>query len=284
MEFEHIICAMEDNITIITLNRPQVLNALNHKLYIELDQAIEEADKDREVRVIVITGAGRAFCAGEDLKAQSQGPEGAGYVPEGMSLEEFRRERQFRDFQEKPVYRGPGREYGLPGTRLRAINTPSIAAVNGVAVGYGCDLALSCNMRIASEKARFGEFFGRLGVIPEEALQVLPQLVSLCKAYEIILTTDFVEAEEAGKIGLVNKVVPHEELMSATMELATKIAKKSPLANTLVCEGIRRGFYQSQREARQWTNLAFQFLQGSGDWLEASKAFAEKREPQFKGM
>jgi enoyl-CoA hydratase/carnithine racemase len=200
-----------------------------------------------------------------------------------MTVEEFRRDRQFRDLQEKPVYRGPGREYGLPGTRLRAINTPSIAAVNGVAVGYGCDLALSCNMRIASDKARFGEFFGRLGVIPEEALQLLPRLVSMCKAYEIILTTDLVGAEEAGKIGLVNKVVPHEELMNATMELATKIATKSPLANALVCEGIRRGYYQSEREARQWTNLAFQFLQGSGDWLEASKAFAEGREPQFKG-
>ena len=281
MGYEHILYSVKDHIALITLNRPEVLNALNYKHYRELDTAIEKADKDADVRVIVITGAGRAFCAGEDLKAQASGPD-SGY-PGAEDPEKRDRERTFQSLQQKPTPRGPEMEYVLPGSRLRAINTPSIAAVNGVAAGYGCDLALSCYMIIASEKARFGEAFMRLGVVPEEGMQLLPRLVSLCKAYELILTADWVEGEEAARIGLVNKVVPPEQLMEATMELAGKIAAKAPLAVQLACEGIRRGFYESQEQARRWTDLTFHYLTKSGDWSEAAKAFAEKRDPVFKG-
>ena len=164
MPYKNILYSVENRIATITLNRPEVLNALNYDTYIELDTAIEEADKDPEARVIVITATGRAFCAGEDLKAQSEGPEGSGYAAAyGLSGEEFDRLNRFESLQENPTWRRQHRRYNLPGTRLRDINTPSICAVNGVAVGYGCDLTLSCNMRIASEKARFGEVFGRLG-------------------------------------------------------------------------------------------------------------------------
>ncbi len=281
MTYENILYSVENHIALITLNRPQVLNALNYWHYLDIDTAIEAADKDSNVRVIVITGAGRAFCAGEDLKQQAKGKD-SGY-PGADNPERMDRERTYTNLQLKPTYRGEGREYVLPGTRLRQINKPSIAAVNGVCAGYGNDLALSCSMRIASEKARFGEVFINLGVIPEEGMQIIPRLTSLCKAYEIILTGDFVEAKDAYEMGLVNKVVPPEQLMPVTMELAAKIASKAPLAIQLACEGIRRGFYETQQEARQWTNLAFHFLTKSGDWSEAAKAFAEKRPPQFKG-
>ena len=270
MEYREIIYSVENgNVALITLNRPEAMNALTHTTHAELRQAIEEANTDRNIRVIVITGAGRGFCSGDDVKVIFRG--GEGYE----DYEQRQREQQLSWMQ--------GGSLGGGGGILLEINKPTIAAVNGAAVGYGCDLALMCDMRIASEQARFGEVFLRVGLIPDEAHLLLPRLVGLAKAYELILTTDIIDAEEAYRIGLVNKVVPHEELMPATMELASKIASKPPIAVQLAKEGIRRGLNMPLGEFRSWHAFAFTYCQGTEDHREGVKAFVEKREPHFKG-
>jgi len=271
MAYEEIIYTVEhDNIAVITLNRPDAMNALTGKTHEELAKAVEEADKDSNVRVIVITGAGRGFCSGDDVRVIFRS--GEGYGEEGL---QGGRESTLRFLQK-------GRSTGGGGPLL-TINKPSIAAVNGAAVGYGCDLALMCDMRIASEKARFGEAFLRVGLIPNQALLILPRLVGLAKAYELVLTTDIIDANEAYRIGLVNKVVPHEELMSATMELAEKLASKPPISVQLAKEGIRKGLNMPLDEFLQWESLAFAFCTETEDHREGAQAFVEKREPVFKG-
>ena len=254
---------------VITLNRPAAMNALTHLTHAELHQAIDDANKDDIIRVIVITGAGRGFCSRDDVKVIFRS--GAGYDDEAQR----RRGEQLKWMQGGGLFGG--------GRILLEINKPSIAAVNGAAVGYGCDLTLMCDMRIASDKARFGEVFLRVGLIPDEALLLLPRLVGLAKAYELILTTDIIDAEEAYRIGLVNKVVPHEELMNATLKLANKIASKPPISVRLAKEGIRRCLKMPVDEFKQWHSFAFAFCQGTEDHREGARAFVEKREPVFKG-
>jgi len=270
MAYEEIIYTIENNVAIITLNRPDTMNSLTYQTHAELARALDEAEKDNNVRVIVITGAGRGFCSGDDVKSIFKGGEGYG---EGEGL--HGREATLEFLQ-------GGSEQG-GGGRLLNINKPSIAAVNGAAVGYGCDIALMCDMRIASDRARFGEVFLRVGLLPDQGLLLLPRLVGLAKAYELILTTDIIDADEAYRIGLVNKVVPHEELMSATMELAAKLANKPPLAVRLAKEGIHRGLNIPLDEFMQWQALAFDFVSQTEDHREGARAFLEKREPHFKG-
>ena len=266
MNYEGIIYSVEGKVAIITLNRPEALNALTLTTHMELAQAIDEANKDEGVRVILITGAGRGFCSGDDVKEVFLSPEEATLQGREVRLKQLQGEHL------------PG-----GGHKLLEINKPSIAAVNGAAVGYGCDLTLMCNMRIASEKARFGEVFLRVGLMPDEALVLLPRLVGLAKTYELVLTTDIIDAREAERIGLVNKVVPHEELMSATMELADKIAGKPPIAVQLAMEGIRRGLNWPMEEFMQYHSLAFSFCTETEDHQEGARAFVEKREPIFRG-
>ncbi len=272
MGYEEIIYTVENNIAIITLNRPEVMNALTLKTQAKLDQAIIEANKDDNIRVIVITGAGRGFCSGGDVKVEFGGGEGTGEEEERKG-----REAQLSRLQ------GQNPAGGAPLLTLLTINKPSIAAVNGPAVGYGCDIALMCDMRVASDRAKFGEVYLRVGLMPDESILLLPRLVGLAKAYELILTTDIIDAKEAERIGLVNRVVPHEELMSTTMELATKIASKPPIAVKLAKEGIRRGLNMPLEEVRQWQLLAQTFCMETEDHQEGSRAFVEKREPVFKG-
>lgn len=272
MAYEEIIYTVENkNIALITINRPEAMNALTIKTHDELREAIEAAEQDSNIRVIVITGAGRGFCSGDDVK--SIFGSGEGYDEKG---EQRIKDRQFAALELGKLHSGGG-------GGLLEINKPSIAAVNGAAVGYGCDLALMCDMRVASENARFGEVFLRVGLIPDEGLILLPRLVGLAKAYELTLTTDIIDAKEAERIGLVNKVVPHDELMSATMELATKIASKPPISVKLAKEGIRRGLTMPLEEFRQWHAFAFSFVQHTEDHKEGARAFVEKREPVFKG-
>ena len=271
MAYEELIYKVENNsIGVITLNRPDAMNALTHVTHAELGQAIDEANKDDNVKVIVITGAGRGFCSGDDVKTIFLGGEAS-----AEDSERRYREEQLGYLQSETM--------GGGGAQLLAINKPSIAAVNGAAVGYGCDLSLMCDMRVASDKARFGEVFLRVGLMPDESLLLLPRLVGLAKAYELFLTTDIIDADEAYRIGLVNKVVPHEELMNATMELAAKIASKPPISVQLVKEGIRKGLNMPLDEWAQWHALAFAFTGGTEDHREGARAFVEKREPVFKG-
>ena len=274
MAYQEIIYDVENrNIAVITLNRPDAMNALTGTTHAELGQAINEASEDRDIKVIVITGAGRGFCSGDDVKVLFRGGEAP---PDMAEAQQRARERRLEYLQGKDLLGGGG-------APLLTINKPSIAAVNGAAVGYGCDITLMCDMRVASERARFGEVFLRVGLIPDQALVLLPRLVGLAKAYELVLTTDIIDADEALRIGLVNKVVPHEELMAATLELAAKIASKPPISVQLAKEGIRRGLGMPLEEWTQWHSMAFTFCAETEDHREGSRAFVEKREPEFHG-
>jgi enoyl-CoA hydratase/carnithine racemase len=265
MAYKDLIYTIDGQVAIITLNRPETMNALTLETHDELTKAIHEANNNKNVRVIVITGAGKGFCSGDDVKQVFLGGEETAWQG---------RESTFRHLLGEHLPSG--------GHPLLEINKPSIAAVNGAAVGYGCDLALMCNVRIASEKARFGEVFLRVGLMPDESLVILPRLVGLGKAYELLLTTDIIDAKEAERIGLVNKVVPHEELMNATMELANKIAKMAPLAVQLTIRGIRKGLNWDLEEFAQYHALAFTFCTETEDHKEGARAFLEKRQPVFK--
>lgn len=267
MAFEELIYEVKDAIGVITLNRPERMNALTMKTHREIEEAIDAAAEDDGVRVLVLTGAGRGFCSGDDVKDIFLNPDHKGGDPQ---------KARFQQLQGEGHYPGGG-------ARLMKLNKPTIAAVNGAAVGYGCDLTLMCHMRIASDRARFGEVFLRMGLIPDEGLLLLPRIVGLAKAYELILTTDIIDAAEAERIGLVNRVVPHDSLMEETMEFARKLADRAPLASQLAIEGIRNGLGLAMDDFRRWHGMAFPFLSATEDHREGATAFAEKREPKFQG-
>ena len=291
MAYENLIYSIENgNIAVITLNRPESMNALNGHLHTELERAIDEAEKDEAIRVMVLTGAGRGFCSGDDVKSIFLGEDSGGVdtapsgdeggeAPGGGGIGNAFASRERVDTMRFLQ----GGHLGGGADALMEINTPTIAAVNGPAAGYGCDTALMCDIRVASESARFGEVYLRMGVIPDQGMLLLPRMVGLAKAYEMILTTDMVDASEALRIGLVNKVVPHDELMPAAMEMAGKIASKPPLAARLAKEGIRRGLDMPVRELKEWHAFAMRHCFTSEDHEEGARAFAEKRPPQFKG-
>jgi 2-(1,2-epoxy-1,2-dihydrophenyl)acetyl-CoA isomerase len=262
-----IVYSREGSVALITLNRPERMNALTLANHEELARAIDEASRDDDIRVLVLTGAGKGFCSGDDVGEVFLSPEEDKFTTREAKLRQIEGEHPF-----------PG-----GGHRLLRINKPSIAAVNGPAVGYGCELALLCSMRVASEKARFSEIFLRVGLIPDEALIILPRLVGLAKTYEMVLTADLVDAAEAERIGLVNKVVPHERLMEAAMDLAGKIAAKPPIAVRLAIEGIRRGLNWPLEEYMRYHAMASPFCAETEDHKEGARAFLEKRKPVFKG-
>lgn len=267
MAFEEILYEVSDAVAVITLNRPDRMNALTMQTHRELEKALGDADHDPGVRVIVLTGSGRGFCSGDDVKDIFLNEDlKTGGGPNA----------QFLQLQGGGFYSGGG-------APLMEINKPTIAAVNGAAVGYGCDITLMCHMRIASDRARFGEVFLRMGLLPDEGMLLLPRLVGLAKAYELILTTDIIDAAEAERIGLVNRVVPHESLMEETMAFANKLASRAPIASQLAIEGIRRGLNMPLKEYRRWHAMAFTHCSQTEDHIEGATAFTEKREPVFKG-
>ncbi len=267
MPYNDILYDKRDAVATITLNRPQAMNACTIKTYEEMLDALRDAEADDSVRVVVLTGAGRGFCAGDDVKEIFLNPEFRDATPaKRTEVEEWREHR--------PVALD----------LLVTYPKPTIASVNGAAVGYGCDIALMCDMRVCSDEARFGEVFIRRGLIPEAGgLLVLPRLVGLARAYELILSGDIIDAVEAERIGMVNKVVPHAQLGEATAAFAKKIAAQAPLAQRLAKETLRVGlnlnlpyFFDYQRHGQH-------LMLTSKDHLEGARSFVEKRAANFKG-
>ena len=221
MEDTAVLYHKEDNVGIITLNRPKRLNAINSDLLSGLIQQLHRSGNDNDVSSVVLTGAGRAFCAGEDLKETSAGKSLAQWTREVEALQETQR-------------------------IIMRLGKPLIAAINGYAVGGGLEFALSCDIRIAGEDAKFG--FPETGVgltVTNSGTKLIAQIVGLGKAKELILTGDIIDAEEAMRIGLVNKVVPAERLIKETMQVCQKINQRSPLALKLSRIAIDQGLHSS---------------------------------------
>lgn len=255
MKFRTLLYEKSDGIATITMNRPEKLNAMDLRMYVELDRAFEMADSDRQVRVVIFTGAGdRAFCAGDDISIfQGVGASGArAFIRRVM-----------------PVM-----------MRLEKMEKPVIAAVNGYALGGGFEFALACDITVASENATFGLPEGRVGLMPAFAVLRLPQVIGLKRTKEMALTAESISARKALELGIVNQVVPLEKLPEAAREMAKKIMSIAPMSAAMAKAAINR---QSGGEELEYTTEAISFLFATEDHKEGFKAFLEKRAPQFKG-
>lgn len=262
MSREYILLEKQEGVATLTLNRPEKYNAFAGRMRQEILEVIDEAEKDREVRVLVITGAGKAFCVGGDVNEFVSGTTQA--LEQAVSSERHAMCRA--------------------ALTINRMEKPVIASVNGVAAGGGCNLALACDIRIASEKARFGQVFVRRGVHPDwGGIYFLPRLVGYGKAAELIFSGEVVDAEEALKIGMVNKVVPHKELAGATRELAERIAKNAPIPIAFAKRGLQNFNKWDLSQALDYESYALEVCKRSEDVLEGFSAFLEKREPVFKG-
>lgn len=259
MEFKNIWIERKDKLEIITINRPNLLNALNDETISELHQALREIFKDEQVRVVIFTGAGeKAFVAGADI--------GELKICNALS----------------------GHRKSINGQRLlyhiENMEQVAIAAINGFALGGGCELALACDVRIASENAKLGQPEVNLGIIPGYGgTQRLPRLVGKGKAKELIFTGDMVDAAEAMRIGLVEKVVPPAELMKTAEEMAAKIISKGPLAIKAAKRAINLGLDVDLKSGLEYEAMEFSAICATEDKTEGTSAFLEKRKPNFKG-
>jgi len=264
MEYTDIIFTKEEHIATVRFNRPEAMNAFGPRMMSEIFAALEDAGNDPEVRVLILAGSGRAFSTGADVKAMAEGQvresvaqrgqDGAEQIPPNMAL------------------------------ALRNMDKPVIAAINGFAVGGGLDLCLACDIRIASDKAKFAEVFIRRGLIPAlGGTYFLPRLVGLDKACELIWTGDMVDAQEALKLGLVTKVVPHDELDDAAYDMAAKLAKGPPLAIQAAKRAIYDGLTLNLEQTLQYVLAVVARLSQTEDHKEGARAFVEKREPRFIG-
>ena len=256
MTYDSILVDKKDHVTTVTLNRPDKLNALDLDLADELHDVLHAEDLDDDTRVIILTGAGRAFSAGADLRPSepaqprsSNAPNLADRLYQALDLE-------------KPV----------------------IASINGVAVGGGCTMTLLCDIRIASENARFQLPFTKLGICTELGSTFhLPRLIGLGKASELLLTSRMIEAQEAGEIGLVNYVVPADQLERTTAEMAATIAALPPMSVRMNKKGLRLGIGGDLQSQLRYESLAIARLSQTDDAAEARAAFREKRDPVFAG-
>lgn len=257
MNFDNLLFERDGNIGILSINRPKALNALNSQVLEELEQAIDIIEKDEEIHIVILTGEGRAFVAGADISEMKD-----------MDVSEARR------FADKGlrVFR-----------RIELMEKPVIAAVNGFALGGGCELSMACDMRIASHEAKFGQPEVGLGITPGFAgTQRLARLVGLGRAKELIFTTDMIDGEEAYRIGLVNKLVDGEVLMDQALKMAKKISEKGQLAVRFAKTAINRGIETDLETAMAIEKDLFGLCFSTEDQKEGMEAFLEKRRANYK--
>jgi enoyl-CoA hydratase/carnithine racemase len=247
----------ESRLGIVTLNRPEVRNAINPAMREELSHALTDMEGDADVRAIIITGGPKVFAAGADIAA----------MVEKTALEQFSRASLWDlAFQ------------------MEQSRKPIIAAVAGFCLGGGCELAMACDIRIASESAKFGQAEINIGIIPGGGGTVrLTRLVGLGKAKELVLTGRMIDAEEALRINLINQVVPDEQLMPSAMEMAKSISRHSPVALGLAKYAVQNAADADLHTARTIENTCFSLAFSSADKTEGMRAFLEKRKPVYKG-
>ena len=254
MAYESMIFEKEDNIATLTFNRPDARNAVNNQVRAEFASPIEEIEADDEIRVMILTGKGKAFASGVDIK-------------------EF---NQTTPYHAHNLYR--------LGERVEKLPKPVIAAVNGYCLGGGNEIAMGCDIIIASERAKFGQPELNIGIIPGGgATQRLPRLIGVYKAKELIFTSDIITAEEAFKLGMINRVVPEDQLMETAKEIAKKIAVKSPAALKLAKQAINYGMQTSLESGLKYEYELYSLSLSLEDKAEGVNAFIEKRAPKFVG-
>ena len=260
--YETIVVKRERGILLIRLNRPEKKNALSMKMREELNEILDMASEDQEIRVLILTGGEENFCVGADVKE-----------PEGIS----------RVIKENPIYRIIHRK-GIIHSKIENLPKPTIAAVSGLALGAGLEMALACDLRIASDTAMFGSPEIKLGGLPVGGgTQRLPRIVGLTKAKEMILTGESIDAREAYRVGLVNKVVLVNQLMAEAMRIGGILIDRPPLALTLGKHAIDTGFQMDIDSALDYEASLASILYKTEDREEGIRAFSEKRKPIFKG-
>ncbi len=261
---------IRDHVAVVTLNRPERLNAISPNLVHELLDFVERSARDDEVRVFLVTGAGRAFCAGADLQAS-------------VEDREFDVELDARDGYRRMI-QGPIGHWGVLYSALGHYPKPMIAAVNGVSAGAGFSLALAADIRIASTQARFISVFIRRGLVPDTGTSYhLPQLIGRGRAIEMMMTGDEIDGATADRWGLVNRTVEHDQLMPEALKLATRLAQGPTVAIELtkrLVSDLTRGGLDVQLQNEAWAGTRLQLTEDSG---EGRKAFLERREPRWTG-
>ena len=262
MDFETILYTKSEGVARITLNRPERLNAINHELQEDILAALDDIDGDPEARVVLITGAGRAFCAGADIggggRRDDEGSEG---IRQGLR----------RGVQRVPL-------------ALQRFDKPTIAMINGLAVGGGFDYALACDIRIGCENSRFMVAFTRIGLFPGTGgTWLYPRAMGVAKALEMLFTGDFMEADEALRVGVLNRLVPASELEEFTMDMARRIAKGPPIAQRLAKLQVYKGLNMDFATALEVAAAAETITITSEDAKEGRLAFREKRAAMFRG-
>jgi enoyl-CoA hydratase len=259
MAYETLLFDVTGGLARVTINRPDKLNALNGAVLRDLGEAADAVARDVGIRAVILTGAGsKAFVAGADIaELTTQGPmDGKARAQAGQAI--------FRAFEH--------------------LNKPVIAAVNGFALGGGCELAMACHLRVASDTAKFGQPEVKLGLLPGYGGTVrLPRIVGKGRALELLLTGAIIDAAEALRIGLVNRVVPAERLMDEAEALARSIMDQGPLAVRSVLEAVDAGYEMSQADALLLESTLFGLLSSTDDMREGTRAFLEKRKPAFEG-
>lgn len=257
MDYKNLLLDVNQNIGLITINRPDKLNALNHETLVELKDVLEKLESDENIFVVIITGSGeKAFVAGADISEINK-----------LNMLEG---KKFAEFGQSVF------------SIIEKFEKPVIAAVNGFALGGGCELALACHIRLASEYAKFGQPEVNLGIIPGYGgTQRLTRLINSGRAAEMILTADMIDANEAFRIGLVNKVYPQSELQSSAFDMAVKIASKGQQAIRLALKAIKANDEVSLQEGQNLEATLFALCCGTEDFKEGTKAFLEKRKPVF---